>query len=547
MAVVSISRIQIRRGKEQSGSGLPQLASGELGWAIDTQNLYIGNGSVSEGAPAVGNTKILTENDNLFDLPNIYTYRTGSSIAGTVTRNLQDRLDDRVSVRAFGVVGDGVTDDTVALQTAIYQLFLNTTVQDRAILYIEPGEYLITGTIYLPKNTRIVGAGIDKTVIKIQGTTIGFITVSDLSTAEVPVWTTTVSTSNQPSNIYMSGMTIENIETENDRPMIHLWNCKDSVFDSIKFSGNYNTDKLFSNVDGFNDPIVSEVFGIQISSDSRVVYTSSNTISNCVFENLFAGVYSDAFTLNNLIESNNFENCIYGIGFGLNVPSYEASNPYPNNNTILDNKFDEIYANGLAVLYGVDNISKHNKFYNVGNRYAGPAAWTAVNTPDFFSNIRFDYTGNFSVDDWIERQYILSTGRSRDNLEQVSLTSTVFIPSIEGPVMYKEGFTNSLTIQDTTSPVNILRFAADTDKTYEIEYSYKSQTRTFYRFGKLTISIQPTTQQVNIIDDYDITGDSNYAENIVWASSFANNDTVVISSTNPGDTGTLMFTSNVKS
>lgn len=47
MAVVQISKIQVRRGKKNSGSGLPQLASGELGWAVDTQELFIGNGSVS--------------------------------------------------------------------------------------------------------------------------------------------------------------------------------------------------------------------------------------------------------------------------------------------------------------------------------------------------------------------------------------------------------------------------------------------------------------------------------------------------------------------
>ena len=75
MAIVSISRIQIRRGRKNQGSGLPQLAGGELGWAVDTQELYIGNGAVSEGAPAVGNSKILTEHDNLFELSDQYTYK----------------------------------------------------------------------------------------------------------------------------------------------------------------------------------------------------------------------------------------------------------------------------------------------------------------------------------------------------------------------------------------------------------------------------------------------------------------------------------------
>ena len=79
MAVVQISRIQVRRGKK-GVDNLPQLASGELGWAIDSQEFYVGNGSVSEGAPAVGNTKILTEHDNIFQLAGQYTYRGDSGI-----------------------------------------------------------------------------------------------------------------------------------------------------------------------------------------------------------------------------------------------------------------------------------------------------------------------------------------------------------------------------------------------------------------------------------------------------------------------------------
>ena len=42
MAVVQISRIQIRRGQKNQGTGLPQLSSGELGWAIDTQEMFVG-------------------------------------------------------------------------------------------------------------------------------------------------------------------------------------------------------------------------------------------------------------------------------------------------------------------------------------------------------------------------------------------------------------------------------------------------------------------------------------------------------------------------
>ena len=132
MAVVSISRIQVRRGQKNTGSGLPQLASGEFGWAVDTQELFIGNGSVSEGAPFVGNTKLLSENDNLFEFANTYSYKdsvnvqTGDSPNNPVLRTLQARLDDRVSIRSFGAAGDG-TNQTVAIQRAIDQLYLNAS------------------------------------------------------------------------------------------------------------------------------------------------------------------------------------------------------------------------------------------------------------------------------------------------------------------------------------------------------------------------------------------------------------------------------------
>jgi len=200
MAVVQISRIQNRRGLKNSQTGFPQLASGELGWAIDTQELYIGNGAVSEGAPAVGNTKILTEHDDIFNYVKSYEYAYNNSAITTgignfpTARTLQDRLDDLVSVRAFGAVGDGTTDDTVALQRAIDQLFLNSASKNsyssRVLLYIEPGEYMISNTLHIPPHAHLIGSGSNSTVIRHKPITVtGIIqttstttTVTNLST-----------------------------------------------------------------------------------------------------------------------------------------------------------------------------------------------------------------------------------------------------------------------------------------------------------------------------------------------------------------------------
>ena len=57
MAVIQISKIQVRRGLQEN---LPQLGSGEMGWSIDERRLFIGNGTLTEGSPEIGNTEILT-------------------------------------------------------------------------------------------------------------------------------------------------------------------------------------------------------------------------------------------------------------------------------------------------------------------------------------------------------------------------------------------------------------------------------------------------------------------------------------------------------
>ena len=77
MAVIQISKIQVRRGLQEN---LPQLASGELGWSIDERRLYIGNGTLVEGAPTVGITEILTEYSADNNVANIALLQSNVSI-----------------------------------------------------------------------------------------------------------------------------------------------------------------------------------------------------------------------------------------------------------------------------------------------------------------------------------------------------------------------------------------------------------------------------------------------------------------------------------
>ena len=248
MAVVQISRIQLRRGQKNQGSGLPQLASGEMGWAIDTRELFIGNGSVSEGAPTVGNTKILTQYDDIFALANSYAYRgdeafflTGESAVSPVKRTLQDRLDDSVSIRAFGASGDASQPAKALLQRAIDQLYLNAAIKgsekSRVELHIEPGVYSIDGTIFVPPNASIIGAGSDKTIIRSTGNAPIFQTINDHPNTSPGVYEPDSSSTfnNQARNIRIQGLTLEN--TIADSKGLHIQTCRNSVFEDIIVKG----------------------------------------------------------------------------------------------------------------------------------------------------------------------------------------------------------------------------------------------------------------------------------------------------------------------
>ena len=107
MAVTQVSKIQIRSGLQ---SDIGQLDTGELGWAIDTQRLYIGNGTVDEGAPFGGLTEIITSSFDVAQILGNYNYKgfgggyeviTGINESTPVIRPFQDKIDDFVNVKDF--------------------------------------------------------------------------------------------------------------------------------------------------------------------------------------------------------------------------------------------------------------------------------------------------------------------------------------------------------------------------------------------------------------------------------------------------------------
>ena len=533
MAVVQISRIQVRRGQKNQGSGVPQLSGGEFGWAVDSRELYIGNGSVAEGAPAVGNTKIITEHDDLFTLANTYTYlggqtvQTGVTSTAPVKRTLQDRLDELVSVKAFGAKGDG-TDQTVAIQRAIDQLYINSstkgTEQSRAQLYFPAGVYKITSTIFVPPFASIIGAGKDKTKFDVTNNVIVFQTVNESSTPGTPADDSSSTTLNQARQIVMKDFTVATTQTT--QPVFKLQSCKMSNFENIRISGPWTT----------GTPITRANAGIELGSLSSVVCTQENKFDHITVDGMSVGIVSDDDVYNNHFHCCYFKNLGHGIQFGQNsVLGSQGQVTGPCKNKIGFSEFKNIDREGLAIANGNNNFSTTNNYEGVGN-----VGGTEGNAQ--YSIVDFAVPGNSSVEDSFTRTADLSYGQS-------FIVNKPYISEIKGYVHAQLGGMHSLEVSETSSYTYFFRLPGDYSRTYEVDYFYNSSLVNAQRSGKMIFQLDQSTSTVNFIDDYDYQGDSNYETALKFQASLVNTDgissvdTIVVSVLNSvvNDAGRFTF------
>ena len=522
MAIVSISRIQIRRGRKNQGSGLPQLAGGELGWAVDTQELYIGNGAVSEGAPAVGNSKVLTEHDNLFELSDQYTYKngtsiqTGSSSANPVQRSLQSRLDDIVNVRSFGANGDG-TDQTLALQRAIDQLFLPwssatdaDSLRKRITLKLDAGLYKISNSLKVPPYVNLVGDGSDKTVIEQTG---AYAVIETINGNGINAQT---SSTNQSNIIKLEGMTLKSYLTN---PALKLSSTKDSQFIDIKLQGPWTQ----------GSAITSTQIGLLMEATSTPVTTQNNNFEKLKVVGFSYGILSNHDVANNHFEDCVFETLSYGVYWGRDTALGQVAQATgPINNTITNSRFTNIDKTGYWVKEGKGNVSKENSFIKVGND-------GGLDTAPVHAVIRFDADNNISKNDFFARTESLMANTS-------TMTNVAYIPEVQGKFNNELSFVTKFNVGQLASATRVAKLPADNSRHYKIEYTYNSSIRNAFRSGTLDINIDRTVDTVNLSDEYDFLGDTanntnstrlNFTASLSDENSDGAKESCIIQATNP--------------
>lgn len=541
MAVYQISRIQVRRGQMQAGTGLPQLASGELAWAIDTQELFIGNGSVSEGAPEVGNTKIITVNDNIFDIyyyqykQNFKDLNSGTNVIQTgvtpylpTMQAVSDVLDRIVWAEDFGIAPTTQANSLTGtaggalvqsrfreqFQRAINELYLNSKLQNvddndvdagdlqkdyRVELRFTPGLYVFDETIYLPSYVKITGAGVDRTFFRYTGTGPAFAFVNedaktyvnDLSGQFFDV---------TPTNLvfadYLAGV-VDNATLDNqpkftglnnftlviENPVadgIHFQNVRNSEFSDIRVIGPWvttSTDNTFG----------LKFFGSGLNSE---VTCTTNKFSRVTITGFETGAYALSS-----IRNNHFFQCrVEGkrpqnqqaaknirTGFIFGAPGQFNQYLGPINNIITDCTFDYVDEHAIHIQSGTGNKVGNNVYINVGEDSLGNAV---------FSHVLIDVPGNSMLHDTFDRYHDLSAN-------QVG----TYYPEVEGiayhqTLVTKQRVINALSGFVTRLPLNLFN-------SYKIDYLYSSTTQ--LRKGTLNIAIDDNNGNIQLTDEYECT------------------------------------------
>jgi hypothetical protein len=131
---------------------------------VDGVNQYVGSSYLETD----NNTVTFTQGLHQGALVKFSTVQTQTSLVnsagavtflqagtGAVPRSVQSKERDIVSVKDFGAVGDGVTDDTAAIQAAVNAAEANRNNE----IYFPVGNYVIAGTITIHGGIRLIGSG----------------------------------------------------------------------------------------------------------------------------------------------------------------------------------------------------------------------------------------------------------------------------------------------------------------------------------------------------------------------------------------------------
>jgi len=528
MAKVQISKIRVRRGQELQ-TGIPQLDSGEFGWAEDTEHLYIGK-RIAEGAVDDNNSRILTENDlnNIFSLigsgtaiasTSSYQYRESVPYIHSTSSTIAIKLDNWVSLTDYGVVETSTaTDITLEFQAAINDLYFQGLVSGegtfaradaRRRLIIPAGNYIVSEQIPLPPYTSLIGEGPGLTTITFDPSgeqTALFTTVDAIGnnfvvgSGALP-YNPAINNDLGAREIHIEGMTLQYRERNGiNWPLVSLQEVADVNIRNVHF-----TTQNLSTLTNYG--VAIEIRSSTVS-DLEIAPSGNISIEKCKFENLNAAITQYTGTVNRFFINNNvFDN----LQSGISMWSPDVASPGISNGVIDSNRFEAITGQAIVIgtstysVHAGNTISSNNTFKNVSN---GIGNTDGTVTPGFSSAgpiITFNSYGNSSINDKFSRKDVMATIDNGANI--------YYNPLVLGRTEIADASTTNIELFGVGDTAILKIPTTGYDQNLSLEYSMVDLNGTQYsRKGRLVVNITGTDSVGSVSDYYNFSVNADYED-----------------------------------
>lgn len=456
-----------------------------MGWSVDSQQLFIGNDTIANGAPEIGNTEILTQHSDILSIAAAYTYegtsvgytvQTGPSPTSPVQRSLQQRLDDTVNVKDFGAMGDGTTNDLAAINRALFQLYCRFAANPagRKVLYFPAGTYIISGgVVQIPTYASLLGEGKGRTIIQqTDNTQAAVVKLADsLQQIDNNIGTNGAT---PPINIDVSGMSFV---SQFDQPILSITAARGVNFSKVGFQGSL----VLPATSGNGNACVS-LFSFTAINTQNIEFDS------CEFSGLGYAFQADHDMQGITVVRSYMHDLYQAAILGLNTNGIAPAVNGPTAFRFTNNNFDKIANIGLNV-YNITGISSAFNYY-------GDVANANIGTGNPISYvISFLGTDNYSVGDTFNRNDADNGVWFRVFIN--NNTSYFIVPhagTSAGSLRISPGYTVALADSQLVAGSTGIQLQTASASSYVIEYSIVRNTSA--RTGTILVSMTSAGQTI---------------------------------------------------
>lgn len=317
-----------------------------------------------------------------------------------------------INVREHGAVGDGITDDTVAIQTII------NNAGEYTRIYFPTGKYLLTSAITINKPVYLYGDGFGQTSNNTNGQSVGATTIIFNTQTNGFV----VNSGNYIFNVTISDMEIVgNSICTNGISLysgvmcnllnLHIRECQNS---GILITNNIDYLCQFNRVCNYD-----YVYGTSIDTENSVALKISGNADRLVTQNYIENIRS--LCKNNAIVLSNTDNNVFTKCFGYSVNSKML--------LLTDN------ANNNYFDYITGQVEQKNSFANVLNHWTSEGAVMKMddNNPIAYNLVDYVTGEPFKTDFyWMSKTLnfgagdLLLTGRATTGISGTGIVDVEF-------------------------------------------------------------------------------------------------------------------------